>query len=248
MFDPKSIKAVLFDFDDTLIDWSLREASGGGVMEQHIHNVHAFLEQNAHTVPANEQFYTIFYDILVASWTEAKKTWAGVNFESVLVDTLERIGLDSSQIDMTAVLKAYGWQPVPGIRPYPDTHHVLTTLKENGFKLGLITNSMQPMWMRDIELEAYELMPYFDSRLTSGDVGYMKPHVAIYEKALAELSIEPQHAMFVGDRPGNDVAGANDAGMVSVWIDPPHLNLDLNGVQPDFHITQLSELLTILEL
>jgi FMN phosphatase YigB (HAD superfamily) len=52
--------------------------------------------------------------------------------------------------------------------------------------------------------------------------------------------------MFVGDRPENDVRGANEAGMVSVWMDPPHLTLELDDVEPNYRITQLAELIPIL--
>ncbi len=60
------------------------------------------------------------------------------------------------------------------------------------------------------------------------------------------LAVEPQQAVFVGDRPANDIAGANEAGLVSVWINPPHLELELNGVVPDYEVTELAQLLPIL--
>jgi FMN phosphatase YigB (HAD superfamily) len=53
--------------------------------------------------------------------------------------------------------------------------------------------------------------------------------------------------VFVGDRPVNDIAGANEAGMISVLISPPHLDRELNGVQPDYIIQRLSELIPILD-
>ena len=144
-------------------------------------------------------------------------------------------------------MQVYDWQPMAGVVPYPETISVLQHLRQSGYKIGLITNAMLPMWMRDVELRHYQLLEYFDVRLTSGDVGYIKPHPAIYHTALKQLDTQPAQAIFVGDRPENDVAGANNAGMISVWMDPPHLSNELNGVQPDFTITQLNELLPILE-
>lgn len=243
----KQIKAVLFDLDDTLIDWSKKTVGSGNVSRRHINNIHTYLSQHGHALPENDAFYALFHEILVDSWTEAKKTWAGVNFAKVVAKTLETAKLDMAQIEMEDILRAYDWQPVPGIRPYDDTHDVLTHLKQNSYKIGLITNSMQPMWMRDIELEAYGLMSYLDTRLTSGDTGYMKPHPYIYLLALKQLNIRPHEAVFVGDRPSNDIVGANHVGMTSVWIDPPHLNYDLKGIEPHFTIETLSELLPVLD-
>jgi putative hydrolase of the HAD superfamily len=106
---------------------------------------------------------------------------------------------------------------------------------------------MLPMWMRDIELRYYELLDYFDVRLTSGDVGYIKPHPAIYLEALKQLDTPPEQAVFVGDRPAYDIAGANNAGMISVWLDAPHLEEKLDGIEADYTINNLTELLPILE-
>jgi FMN phosphatase YigB (HAD superfamily) len=90
-------------------------------------------------------------------------------------------------------------------------------------------------------------MPFLDARITSGDVGYLKPHPEIYEHILKMLELKPEQAVFVGDRPQNDIAGANIAGLTSVLISPPHLDRDLEGVVPDYTITTLSELLPLLE-
>ena len=131
----------------------------------------------------------------------------------------------------------YDLEPIPGVALYTDTKPVLESLRQRGYKIGLITNSMMPMWMRDVELQAYEIIEYFDVRLTSGDVGYMKPHPIIYHRALEELNIRPEQAIFVGDRPANDIAGANAAGLISVLMSPPHLERELNDVAPDHIIT-----------
>ncbi len=246
MSTPNPIKAVLFDLDDTLIDWSKKTVRSGVISRKHVLNMRSFLVNKGHQMPSADDFFALYQDIVIDSWGEAKKVWAGVNFGKVVEQTLAAAKVDLSTINLQDVLVAYDWEPVPGIEPYADTHDVLTFLQENNYKIGLITNSMQPMWMRDIELEAYDLLRYFDARITSGDTGYMKPHPNIYNKALSMLEVAPQEAVFVGDRPGNDIIGANDAGMTSVWIDPPHLDYDLDGVVPDFTITTLSELKPIL--
>lgn len=245
MSNNKQIKAVLFDLDDTLIDWSKKTVKN--VNRKHIENIRVFLQNQGHPTPSQDEFQELFYNILIPAWGEAKKTWAGVNFGDVVLQTVRAADIDATAVKLDDLLLAYDWQPVPGIEPYEDTLPLLSYLKENGYKIGLITNSMQPMWMRDVELETYGIMPFLDARVTSGDVGYMKPHPNIYNAALEKLDVPPHEALFVGDRPGNDIVGANDVGMVSVWIDPPHLNYDLDGVEPNYHITYLKELIPILE-
>lgn len=240
------IKAILFDMDDTLIDWSGMEGDFTTIEGSHWQNVHRYLTQLGHTLPAFPEFWTQLRETFIQAWAEAKKEWTAVSFAKELQNFLINCGLDGSQIDMDAVLHAYDWGPLAGVVPFDDTLAVLDHLKKSGYKIGLITNAMQPMWMRDIELRAYGILDYLDARLTSGDVGFMKPHPFIFWHALELLKVESQEAVFVGDRPANDILGANEAGLTSVLMSPPHLNYKLNGVQPNYTISKLAELLPIL--
>lgn len=241
------IVAVLFDFDDTLIDWSTQTKSWEEISLVNIGNIHDYLTQSGHKLPDKKTFHQQYHAILNKSWKRANLTWESVCFATVLQDTFAACQLDSSRINLDKIMRVYNWQPMPGVRPYPETIPVLEHLRQNRYKIGLITNAMMPMWMRDVELRHYQLLEYFDVRLTSGDVGYIKPHPAIYHEALKQLDALPQQAIFVGDRPANDIAGANNAGMISVWMNPPHIEENLNGVRPDYTITNLAELLPVLE-
>ena len=240
------IKAVLFAMDDTLIDWSGVKEEMTAVETRHLRNVYRYLITLGFTLPPFDDFRAKFHDTLFRAWTEAKKNWKGVSFPQTMRDFLLGCGLEAAHLDIEAVLRAYNWSPVPGVVPFDDTLPVLEQLKNEGYKIGLITNAMQPMWMRDVELQAYGILSYLDVRLTSGDVGYMKPHPVIYWQALEQLNVQPEESVFVGDRPANDIAGANDAGLISVLMSPPHLDRELNGVRPNYTISNLTELLPIL--
>ncbi|MCB8988523.1 MAG: HAD family hydrolase [Ardenticatenaceae bacterium] len=243
----KPIQAVLFDLDDTLLDWSAQQNRLSIISRPHVDKLYDFLDIQNHPLPSREAFFDCYQETVIAAWAEAKKAWAGVNFAQTLQTCFSTLGLDVSRIDMAAALRAYDWQALPNVTLYDDTITVLETLHRQAYKIGLVTNSMMPMWMRDIELRTYGILEYFDVRITSGDFGYMKPHPAIYERALDQLQVQPQHAVFVGDRPANDIAGANAAGLISVLMAPPHINYQLNEVEPDFVITNLSELLPLLD-
>lgn len=246
-YPPKQIKAVIFDLDDTLIDWSQQELHGAQIGQRSLALVYDHLIAQGHTLLSREYLYDHFGEVLVAQWQEAKKKWTGVAFQEVMRQTLADCGLILSSAEVEHLLHVYDWQPIPGVRPYADALSVLTALKEKQYLVGLITNSMQPMWMRDTELAVYGILPFLDARITSGDVGYMKPHPAIYQHILHLLDIAPAQAIFVGDRPENDIVGANEAGLISVLMRPHHLNYDSNGIVPHFTIRQLTDLLPILE-
>lgn len=241
------IKAVIFDLDDTLIDWSDPDTPFAGSARWHVDQVHAYVCQQGYALPSADEFYETYRHYLKDAWAEAKKVWGGVNFTDCLLNILQKYDILIPENKVDALLCAYSWGPVKGVEPYEDTFEVLDYLKEKQYKIGLITNSMFPMWMRDVELEHYGLMTYLDARITSGDTRYMKPHPAIYWRMLGLLDLMPHEAVFVGDRPTNDIVGANEVGLVSVWMNPPHLEYDLEDIVPDYEITQLRELLPILQ-
>jgi len=241
------IEAVIFDLDDTLIDWGGQAITWDQFFGPRTNAIHRHLcEQNHHLPPADE-FYAIIDQATRATWEEAKKTWIIPSIGDMLLHIFIDLGLDVDRIDIHQILVIYDWGPLPGVAPFEDTIQVLEELRRRGYKIGLLTNSFLPMWMRDVELEAYDLIQYLDARLTAADVGYLKPHPYIYQRTLELLGTTPEKAVFVGDRPQNDIAGANDSGLISVLMNPPHLDRDLNGVVPDYTITTLTELLPILE-
>lgn len=241
------IAAVLFDFDDTLVDWSRKSQSWEEISLISIGNIHAYLTRAGHKLPDIPELHRQYQAILKKSWKHANLTWESVCFATVLQETFTACNLNLAQIDLNTIMHVYDWQPISGVVPYRETIPVLQNLRQNGYKIGLITNAMIPMWMRDVELRHYQLLDYFDVRLSSGDVGYIKPHPAIYLEALKQLDTSPAQAIFVGDRPAYDIAGANNAGMISVWLNPPHLDEKLDGVEPDYTITNLTELLPVLK-
>lgn len=247
MRDHKQIKAVIFDFDDTLIDWSTASKPWRDFLGPKYENVRDYLCQTGHQPPPADEFLEICHAKVRQVWAEAKPTWAGARFTDALWLSFAEMGLDSDRIDIDEILRVYDWEPRPGVKPFDDAHDVLDEIQARGYKMGLITNSFHPMWYRDIELRAYGLLDYFPARITSGDTRFMKPHPAIYWRMLGMLNLTPEEAIFIGDRPQNDILGAQNVGMPNVLMRAPNANHPLDGIEPDYTIQRLTELLAILE-
>lgn len=242
----RRIDTIIFDLDDTLIDWSNQAVSWKEFAEPRTENLRRFLIDSGCEMLAAEEFYSRIDKAIQRLWNRAKETCLIQSIGEMLQDELIEMGHDVRSIDMRALLENYNWQPFPGVLPFDDTLPVLKLLHQEDYKIGLLTNSFLPMWMRDVELRAYKIIDFLDARLTAADVGYIKPHPKIYEHILELLDSEAKSSLFVGDRPAHDIAGANEVGLISVLITPPHVNSELNGVIPDFTISTLSELPAIL--
>lgn len=243
----RQIKAVIFDLDDTLIDWSNLEVGWDEFHYGRIEKVWHYLTEHGHQLPEIQELFVFMKDRIRQIWDDARQEWIIPSMGEAMRQMLLDLEVPPDEVDMQTLLSHYNWGVYPGVVPFHDTHQVLEALRQQNYKIGLVTNSIFHMWMRDIELEAYNLIDYFDARLTSGDVGYLKPHPQIYHRILEMLDVQPDQAVFVGDRPQNDIAGANEVGLISVLMSPPHLERKLDGIVPDHTITTLSQLLPILE-
>lgn len=241
------IQAVLFDLDDTLISWERPTTSREEFYLPRIARVHAFLSDAGHALPPCPEFWEVINQAITAMWAEARQTWRITPLGQLLMQLFQDLDIDTGQLDTGQVLALFDWAPRPGVELFPETLPVLRSLREKGYKTGLLTNSFVPMWMRDLELEAYGLVDLLDERVAAADVGYLKPHPAAYHHLLERLDVPPERAIFVGDRPANDIAGANAVGLVSVLMQPSYLARDLEDVQPDHRIERLDQLLPILE-
>jgi putative hydrolase of the HAD superfamily len=243
------LKAVIFDMDDTLIDWSQRSEDWFEYERRHLEQVFNYVAREVHPVSAPEVFYAATQSLAHEAWLEGWRELRAPNLGAVMAKALEQIGVPTDRIDVDACLRAYNWQPMRGVSAYPDAIEILPILREHGIQIGLITNAYHPMWMRDLELEAVGLLAHFaPCRLSSADVGYLKPHPAIFEAALHCLGVQADEAVFVGDSPEVDIAGAQSVGIRAVLRVGTRTPPMISGlIIPDGAVNSLVELLPILD-
>ena len=136
-------------------------------------------------------------------------------------------------------------------RPLPHHPEVLARLKGR-FLLGVCSNFSHAATARRV-LEEHGLSGVFHSTVFSEDVGLRKPRPEIFRALLDALGVEPGAVLHVGDRLEEDVRGAAEVGMRTVWITrrcPDHrAALSAHrGPQPDHVVADLAELPALLGL
>ena len=126
-----------------------------------------------------------------------------------------------------------------------DVLPVLGKLKQQGYRLGLVSNAADADDARAL-VERYQLDAWFEQVLISAEVGYRKPHPYIFQLALDHFASPPAQVVMVGDKLGADILGAKNMGLASVWITRrAHRDDNLSHedtIRPDAVIQALGEL------
>ncbi len=226
------IRAVLFDFDDTL---HLRDAAFG--IACHLFFARHYPTLDAATramrladMLAFDDFgyhrplpYLPFIELYLTKWGDA------------VYDTAEA-ALNTFFIDFAAACI-----PVDGAL------ETLTALRRRGCQVGVITNGCS--FMQNNKLTFAGLHPYLDIAVVSGDEGVDKPQAEIFRRVAARLGVPCEACLYVGDHPINDIQGARSAGMQAVRVNygfPANHPIYDAPLPPDVaEITDLRELLTL---
>ena len=114
---------------------------------------------------------------------------------------------------------------------YSDARICLDELQAHRLKLGVLTNHVSEQSAR--ELLAHEgVLDYFETIVASGTERVAKPDPRIFQRGVERLKVQPQEALYVGDKPHTDVRAAERAGLHGLWLhrdgtgygeDPPEI-------------------------
>ncbi len=243
------LKAILFDLDDTLIDWSNSDQEWEVRERELMRGVYDFVREEVHPLDDFAGLLANFTLYTRRAWEDGRNSLRAPNIGRVIKDALIASGVPPEAVDEQRCLEAYLWRAAAGVVVFPDVPPFLDLLRENNIKTGIVTNAYQPMSLRDLELADFALLDYFpECRISAADAGFLKPHPAIFEHALRCVGTQASETVFVGDNPVADVAGAQSVGMQAVLRvthpTPPMLS---GLIVPDHAINSFDELPEILD-
>jgi HAD superfamily hydrolase (TIGR01509 family) len=114
----------------------------------------------------------------------------------------------------------------------------LRALKDQGFLLGIITDTAQPIHVKLDWFEKAGFGDVWDSIISSQELGVRKPEPEIYHASLQQLGLSPDQAAFVGHK-ASELEGAKAVGMHTIAFNYDH------AAQADYYIDRFADLLTI---
>ena len=156
-----------------------------------------------------------------------------VEYPGLIEELLDGFGVTLEDGELERFLEAEHDAWTPARIMGSQTHALLESLRDRGLKLGLVSNAFDPGWLLHRDLERMGIAQRLDVAVFSSEVGKRKPHPAIFEAALDALDVEPERALFVGDRRYEDVRGAKELGMrtvLALWF---RADEDERGLDPD---------------
>ncbi len=192
------IKAVAFDLDNTLIDFSNFKKLTS------INAARAMIDYGL-----NEDFARLY-----------SKIWQtydikGIEYQKTFSDVLIEYKLDLNEFEriQQAAITAYLKTKFEVLRPYSDVLWVLLKIRSNGMKTGIITDAPRnKAWQR---LVITGLDVAFDYVITFDDTKKTKPDAKPFELFLEKSNLNAHEVLFIGDNPERDVLGARKAGMIT---------------------------------
>jgi HAD superfamily hydrolase (TIGR01549 family) len=245
-------RAVLFDLFDTVALYDREKLPlvtvDGRTKRKTTPALRESFERAAAGIPF-DRFVTAFSDVSHeqqdAFAHDLREVPCATRFERTLV----RAGLPASAGTnrLAAELAAIHSSLIGTAAEVPAAHARFLRRVAAGRPIALVSNFDDGVVGRQI-LERGGVLDLFRVVTISVDHGWRKPDVRIFADTLDQLGVAPADALFVGDSPGHDVAGAKAAGMDVAWVNAREMAFPAGLSPPDYVVPDIPALARLLEI
>ena len=211
---PSPFKVILFDFGSTLI---YSKDPWPPIYEQADRALVQVFQQSG--VPLEiKTFSSEFETFLDSYYAERGTSLIERTTFSALLELLQQKGFkDIPDSVVRLALDAMYSRTQQNWYLEPDTLPTLTTLREHGYRLGMVSNTSDDKNVQQL-LDRWELRPFFETVITSAMCGIRKPDKRIFQLALDHFGVSAHQVAMVSDSLEADILGANQLGIYSIWI------------------------------
>ena len=234
------IRAVLFDFGHTLVDFQRTEEALHEAYEQIRARIEAVAYMEVHELLNLVERVAGGVDRLVeASYVERRME--ELDIAELFREALAGIGfvLPDDVLQHIVVLDHSAYSNSMSVDD--ETLGALRDLRARDLRLGIVSNmTLRADLMRE-DLDRLGIGPLVDATAFSSETGVRKPDPRMFHTALRRIEVDAADAVFVGDRMLDDVVGARDVGMRTV-LTHRFRQEESGDVVPDAVIDGLSEL------
>ncbi|HCH5331266.1 TPA: HAD-IA family hydrolase [Vibrio parahaemolyticus] len=236
------LKAIFFDMDETLCGTSQADKAAGQKFA-------AWIQQTYPQVSDPQAFLQRYlqgvYKKLNAEFPQLVALLPDENaFRCGLIQTI--LAEDGIHIDAEQAQQAQHYfdsARMGAFTFFPGVEEMLMDLRKH-YKLVVITNG--PIFSQHPKLKATQMDEWVDHIIVGGEEPEEKPAASIFQKALNLVDVKPEEALHIGDSLAADIAGANNMGILSVWVNATGAS-NPTEITPNFEIRETVELKEILK-
>ena len=221
----QSIRAILFDLDDTL--WDVRP-----VIVRAEEVLHAWLRERYPRIVERHDIESMREQrVCIAREHPAMRH----DFTWLRLESLRRLAAEAGYpLELAEEAFAVFYRARNDVVLYDDVRPALERLSRD-YRLFAISNG-------NAHLGEIGLGGYFEASLAAREAGMLKPDPRIFALLLQRAGIAAHEAAHVGDDPACDVEGARAAGVLPVWLNRSGADWTLESPPPTVTITSLDEL------
>jgi putative hydrolase of the HAD superfamily len=209
-----SLRAVLFDAAGTLFE--PREPVGetyARALAEHGAAIPAWRLEDAFTRVRRRAPAMLFPEADPATWPALERKW----WWSRLRETVRAADSEAQIRDFDGCFEqlfahfaaADAWRARAGAAA------ALAALQEAGLRTAVVSDFDHRL---DAVLEGLGLAAHLDSVVRAAHAGAAKPDPRIFRLALSRLGVTAEEALFIGDDPTRDLAGARAVGMAALDV------------------------------
>ncbi|WP_210588061.1 HAD family hydrolase [Streptomyces sp. GESEQ-35] len=229
-----SIRAVVWDVDDTLFDYTTADRAGM--------RAHLAVEGLLGGYGSVEQALVRWREVTDRQW--ARFAAGEVSFEGQRRDRVRAfLEEELTDAEADAWFLRYIAHYEAGWALFPDVLPVLDALAAS-HRHAVLSNSS--LTVQDRKLRRLGVHDRFEAILCAAELGVSKPEAGAFHAACEALGLAPQQVAYVGDHPEIDGRGAADAGLLSVWIDRATAHTSDDMLAGPHRIASLAELPALL--
>jgi putative hydrolase of the HAD superfamily len=231
-----AVDAVIFDWGGTLTPWHPID-----LQEQWLRYAEVYAPDDAHDLSAR----------ILSAEEDAWRAGREHQRSATLDEIFRGVGVDTTHDRHERALAAYHAFWEPHTITDPDVPALFTGLRERGIRVGVLSNTL---WTREYHERVFRrdgVLDLIDGAVYSSEIAWTKPHPEAFRAAMAAVGVAgADRAVFVGDRPYDDVHGAKEVGMRAVLVPhsaiPDYQRGHVEG-EPDAVVQRLSDLLGIVD-
>jgi putative hydrolase of the HAD superfamily len=221
------IKAVIFDLDNTLIDFmKMKKAAVNAAVDAMI---------SAGIKMSKDEATKTLYELYDKY---------GIEYQQIFQKFLQKTSRKVDYKILAAGIVAYRKVQPSFLEPYGNVVPTLLRLREQGLKLAIVSDAPRlKAWLRLVEMK---LQDFFDVVICHEDTNQYKPSKLPFLKALKKLNLRPEECLMIGDWPERDIKGAKQLGIRTVFARYGSVK-EVADSGADFEIGNISELLKVVE-